>query len=168
MKNVLISNGIKETKKEMFNEIERILFEKLGDGNFEVCSRSEFMNKTDSEKEDFWNNMRFVVLHTDDRVGFDFRDAFEKAIPIILVRGENIKDPEEWSEYLRVCGMAEGDEIKPNCLKKMIYYIEETDDIRGAIRWVNNYYYALKRRLDKKLEKKSAEEKELLSKILKG
>lgn len=142
---VLICQNI-ERHPALFVELQRILEQRSEEGQFDVVTLDQFDGYTVAKQNEILDELNFVCFHTDAEAGDLVNEASNRGIPIILVRGETV--PNRWSRILQRCGV--GDNIDIECAKKMIYLVDEINDIRGALRWVSDFYEAL---VEKKMER---------------
>jgi hypothetical protein len=136
---VLVCDTVKQNCPELYAELENVLKQRYSEGQFEIISLAKYHELSGTEQNKLFRRLRFVFFHTDTGVTYLITDAFERGVPIILVRGDDISD--EWSSILQRCGV--GENIDRECAKSMIYPVDEVTDIRGALRWVNDYYHPL-------------------------
>lgn len=161
IKNVLVSDNVKNVSADIYDKLESVLQERFGSGNYRIYSVSEYNSQPKKERESIWNGMRFVFFHAGEPIRDFFNKAFECGIPLILVRDAEI--PEDWCARLQDWGVVSEEITDLERIKKMLYLIDnELDDIRGAIRWVNDYYHPLKKQALKKALKKEREKEDEL------
>jgi hypothetical protein len=147
---VLVCDTVKKNCSDLYAELEKILRQRYLEGQFEILSLGDYHKLDRPDQDIVFKHLRFVFFHTDTRSSYLIPEAFESGIPIILVRGDDITD--EWSSILKKCGV--GDNIDRECAKSMIYPVVEVTDIRGAIRWVNDYFHPLFQRAMKRIERR--------------
>lgn len=163
-------------KSDMFKETKKILDEK-----FKVVLKPHTITEyiwlqPKEKKEELKNKLRFVFFHADDTEnGGLCAEIFKEGIPIILVKGKDKQLSQSWYGVFEELGLTDeetclncGPEPKKclECIGKMIYTVDNIEDIRGAMMWVNNYYHpskekALECERRKMLERNTQKKKEL-------
>ena len=154
MKRYLIAcDRVKKDCIEMFNEINTILTDTFGqEGKYKIYTTTEYGELEDEKRDEVWENLRLLCLHTDTPESDLVSDAFQDGIPVILVRGENLSTP--WVRRLQKMGALNKTRKDLDSAKNRVFFVEELEDIRGAVKWINHYYHGLAEQV---MEKKVSE-----------
>jgi hypothetical protein len=116
----------------------------LQDSDVVTITRYNGLNRKE-EKDDVLENLQVLCIHAAS-VGYTYlvKEAIENTIPVILFRGEKT-DMAPWAGVLQAAGMTDLNPDQLVATGKLFYLVSETDDIRGAVRWITDYYYPLKK-----------------------
>ncbi len=132
--------------REIYSKLIDLLKEGFSSGNSSLVTISEYGNMNAEEREDLWKSLDALFIHTDSS-GYTslLTRACKAGIPVIMVRGKEIDAP--WSIALQEAGLAD---LRPSQLgltDRLFYPLKETHEVRGAVRWITDYYYPLKKRV---------------------
>ena len=141
MCNVLVCNTVKDRCGEMYDEIESVLRDTLGD-RYQTYTTDDFCDLHMKERNAIWKDLRFLCLHADTSEFELAERAVRHGIPVIFVRDKDL--PKFWIRRLQYLGVM-SEEIKDlDCAKKRIYFVSDLADIRGAVKWVTHYFHPIK------------------------
>jgi hypothetical protein len=122
-----------------------LLTERFNLGDSDVLTVKKYNALPGQAKQDLWRSLCAICLHANS-IGYTslLIKACEKTVPVIMVREERM-DTDVWTNAFQQAGW---EDLKPSELGstgKLFYMVDEADDVRGAVRWITDYYPRLKK-----------------------
>ena len=164
--NAIISETVRKNHPKVFAEIERFMKEKFGEKEYKLTSLEELPDESDEVKRVLRTDARFVCVHTDDDIALWIDEICECGVPTVVIRGDKIPDNrlKVWTGILtRLTKEKTDPPAKGVDCSDMFYPISEAEakDVRGAIKWVHNFYHALKEKAMEAAEREIRDAKTL-------
>lgn len=154
MKTILVDDCVELEKDHCstYAQLIELLGKKLSLQGGEIMTVTAYTNlESPEDRRDKWKNLRALCLHADSGYTSMVADACREGIPVILFRDDGAVKWGPWLEAFRSAGM---ENLTLNELEsgRLFYFVNEYNDIKGAVKWITDYYYQLRKNIARLLE----------------
>lgn len=144
---ILVDKCVRDEKDSctIYNELIILLTERLDLGDRDIVTTTEYIRLPRADKFHLWKELQAVCLHASSTVAVQvFLDACRNGVPVIVVREAHKSiNAEAWSLAIQSAGW-DLDPEEVASTTKLFYMVHEAFEIKGAVRWITDYYPTLR------------------------